>query len=144
MVVDWSEQATLKLHDYNVPDGKDRKSQVIRTIFPRVSSVMMDFCEQNANFAQAVAEDGSIDELFDYLCKKIADNGYMAADLDVYKWAAGFYFPTATIDYKMTIDLSGGTTADDSPTAAAETPTAEAATPAPAPKKIELKFDDFF
>ena len=69
---------------------------------PAVKMALLDFCQQDEEFARAIVEGGS----FDKCMKKVADGvGNSISDLEAYKKAVSFYFPGAGISMKMTIDL---------------------------------------
>lgn len=72
------------------------KSAVLRTL--------CKFCEQNAEFKQAIEQSGK--SFAD--CLKATVKGACASleDLEVYKRAVAFYFPGADIKCTMTLDLS--------------------------------------
>lgn len=63
------------------------------------------FCEQEPEFEQAVEQSGkSFQECLDSVCK---NTGSSISDLEVYTKAVKFYFSTAVVHFRMTIDLSG-------------------------------------
>ncbi len=84
-----------------IQEGKcDPKAKVI--IEP-VKAALLSFCEQEAEFAQAILEtDKPLTECCNEIVKGISTG---ISDLDVYKKAVKFYFPGADIKFNMTIDL---------------------------------------
>lgn len=74
------------------------KNAVLRTI--------CKFCEQNAEFKQAIEQ--SDKSFSDCLTATVKGAGASLEDLDVYKRAVAFYFPGADIKCTMTLDLGDG------------------------------------
>lgn len=76
-----------------------------RAVAPKTAKALMQFCEQEPEFEQAIEQSG-----VDFQCcldKVIKGVGESISDLEVYTKAAKFYFSTATVHFRMTIDLSG-------------------------------------
>ena len=74
-----------------------------------VRKTLEDFCRQDEEFAQAVAQGGSFGDCM----KKVAEGvGNSISDLDAYRKAVQFYFPGAEIRMQMTIDLIGAAAAE--------------------------------
>lgn len=72
------------------------KSAVLRTL--------CKFCEQNAEFKQAIEQsDKSFADCLKATVRGVS--GLSLEDLEVYKRAVAFYFPTADIKCTMTLDL---------------------------------------
>ena len=67
-----------------------------------VMTALLDFCRQDAEFAQAVAQGGSFPDCMKAVAKGV---GSSISDIDAYKKAVSFYFPGAGITVRMTIDL---------------------------------------
>jgi hypothetical protein len=67
-----------------------------------VRACLKDFCGQNCEFAQAVAQGGSFEDCLKTCTKGI---GQACSDLEVYKRAVQFYFKGADVHMKLTIDL---------------------------------------
>lgn len=74
------------------------KNAVLRTI--------CKFCEQNAEFKQAIEQ--SDKSFANCLKATVKGAGTSLEDLDVYKRAVAFYFPGADIKCTMTLDLGDG------------------------------------
>lgn len=69
-----------------------------------VKKALEDFCRQDEEFAQAVAQGGSFADCM----KAVAKNcGSSISDLEAYRRAVQFYFPGAEIRWTMTVDLIG-------------------------------------
>lgn len=66
-----------------------------------VAAAIKDFCAQNEDFAKAVVNGGSFAD-----CMKTvaAGTGNYISDLDAYKKAVQFYFPSAKVQMQLTID----------------------------------------
>lgn len=71
------------------------KSAVLKTL--------CKFCEQNAEFKQAIEQSGK--SFADCLKATVKGAGASLEDLEVYKRAVAFYFPGADIKCTMTLDL---------------------------------------
>lgn len=76
-----------------------------RAVAPKTAKALMQFCEQEPEFEQAIEQSG-----VDFQCcldKVIKGVGESISDLEFYTKAVKFYFSTATVHFRMTIDLSG-------------------------------------
>lgn len=73
-----------------------------KVMAPAVKGALLDFCRQDEEFAQAVAQGGSFQDCMATVAKGV---GNSISDLDAYKRAVSFYFPGAGIRVKMEIDL---------------------------------------
>lgn len=91
---------------------------------PSVREALTDFCRQDAEFAQAVAQGGSFKDCMAAVAKGV---GGSISDLEAYRKAVRFYFKGADVRFRMEIDLC---------------PTAEEA-PRPAAQKKILDIADF-
>ena len=67
-----------------------------------VRDALTDFCRQDAEFAQAVAQGGSFKECMAAVAKGV---GNSISDLEAYRKAVQFYFKGADIRFHMEIDL---------------------------------------
>ena len=65
---------------------------------------LLNFARQEPEFAQAIAQGGSFADCMKEVCKGI---GTSIPDLEVFKRAAAFYFPGATVRFEMHIELAG-------------------------------------
>ena len=78
-----------------------------------VHDALADFCRQDGEFAQAVAQGGSFADCMNAVAKNV---GSSISDVDAYRRAVQFYFPGADIRVQMTVDLCASVTdapADD-------------------------------
>ena len=94
--MDIEEKLTAELE--NVILGKKEtavKDAVLKTI--------CKFCEQNAEFKQAIEQSNK--SFADCLKATVKNAGTSIEDLEVYKRAVAFYFPGADIKCTMTLDL---------------------------------------
>lgn len=110
--MDIEEKLTAELE--NVILGKKEtavKDAVLKTI--------CKFCEQNAEFKQAIEQSGK--SFADCLKATVKNAGTSIEDLEVYKRAVAFYFPGADIKCTMTLDLGDEGFSNNS-----ETPTGSA------------------
>lgn len=69
---------------------------------PSVREALTDFCRQDAEFAQAVAQGGSFGECMAAVAQGV---GSSISDLEAYRKAVCFYFKGADIRFRMEIDL---------------------------------------
>lgn len=110
--MDIEEKLTAELE--NVILGKKEiavKDAVLKTI--------CKFCEQNAEFKQAIEQSNK--PFADCLKATVKNAGTSIEDLEVYKRAVAFYFPGADIKCTMTLDLGDEGFSNNS-----ETPTGSA------------------
>lgn len=110
-------------------DTKTVSGQKERVMAGAVASVLQDFCRQDAEFAQAVAQGGSFKDCMHAVARGV---GGSISDIDAYKKAVRFYFPGADISVQLAIDLIGD---------AAKTPPERVEKPKSA--GIILKLEDF-
>lgn len=69
---------------------------------PSVREALTDFCRQDAEFAQAVAQGGSFKDCMATVAKGV---GGSISDLEAYRKAVRFYFKGADVRFRMEIDL---------------------------------------
>lgn len=102
----WYEQAEKRLKDgYDKINGwKEREMK------SAVRDALLEFCRQNEEFAQAVAQGGSFPDCMAAVAKGV---GSSLSDLEAYRRAASFYFDGAQIDFSMTVRLEPADTAQD-------------------------------
>ena len=67
-----------------------------------VKTALEEFCCQDAEFAQAVAQGGSLAECMKAVARGV---GRSISDMEAYKRAVAFYFPGATVEFQMTVDV---------------------------------------
>lgn len=75
-----------------------------RAMASAIRETLKGFCEQNGEFAQAVAQGGSFADCLTSVAKGV---GSSISDVDAYKKAVAFFFPGAQIRVYMEIDLVG-------------------------------------
>ena len=98
---EWKNEALEKLEREYKAGKYDRYGKAMKSA---VKDALADFCRQDAEFAQAVAQGDSFEECM----KAVAKNcGNYISDLEAYKRAATFYFKGATVRFRMEIDLIG-------------------------------------
>lgn len=68
-----------------------------------VHKALLDFCRQDKEFAQAVAQGGSFTDCMKAVGKCVTGNSI--SDIQAYGAAVKFFFPGAGIDVKMSINL---------------------------------------
>ena len=105
-----------------------------KVMAPVVLKAIKDFCRQEPEFAQAVAQGGAF---ADCMRQIAAGTGNAISDLDVYKKAVQYYFPGAKVQMQLTIDLIGD--------AAKHRESREiSSVAAPSKKPVMLNLEDFF
>lgn len=67
-----------------------------------VGAALGEFCRQDAEFAQAVAQGGKFSECMKAVAKNV---GGSISDLEAFRRAVTFYFPGATVEFQMKIDV---------------------------------------
>lgn len=76
-----------------------------KAIGPAVAEALTSFCEQEPEFEQAIEQSGkTFQECLDEVVKGC---GSCLSDIEAYRRAVKFYFSTATVSFRMTIDLCG-------------------------------------
>ncbi len=95
------EDALEKLDKESKAEIKDRYGKVIKTY---VYNAVSGFCAQNETFAHAVVDGGSLQDCIKHCTEGLHENTGIS-DIDVYRRAVQFYFPGATVDFKISIAL---------------------------------------
>lgn len=95
----WYEQAAEKLET----EAKAVKGNKENAIKKAVKDTLLDFCRQNEEFAQAVAQGEGFDKCLSAVVKNV---GGSISDLDAYQRAVEFYFAGAKIELKMALRLT--------------------------------------
>ena len=114
----WYEQAETRLKDeFKTVTGRHEMA-----MSSAVRDALLEFCRQNEEFAQAVAQGGSFPDCMTAVAKGV---GNSISDLEAYHRAASFYFDGAKVNFTMTIHL-------------------EPAEPEPERSGILLDLSDFF
>ncbi|MBR6995315.1 MAG: hypothetical protein IKH96_04765 [Ruminococcus sp.] len=81
---------------------KGRKEEAIASA---VREALESFCDQEPEFEQAIEQSG---KTFQDCLKEVVNGcGSCLSDIEAYRRAVKFYFSTATVSFRMTIDLSG-------------------------------------
>lgn len=98
---DWKKLAAEKLEKES---GEGKYGRYEAAMKQAVKEAVLEFCKQNGEFAQAVAQGGSFADCM----KAVAKNcGQSMSDLEAYKRAVAFYFKGATVRFRMEVDLMG-------------------------------------
>ena len=95
----WYEQAKERLNK----ECKEVKGQKERAMSSAVRDTLLEFCRQNEEFAQAVAQGGSFPDCMKAVAKGV---GGSISDLEAYRRAASFYFDGAKVQFTMSIQLT--------------------------------------
>lgn len=95
----WYEQASARLND-EYGKVKGQKENVMKS---SVRDALLEFCRQNEEFAQAVAQGGSFPDCMAAVAKGV---GGSLSDLEAYRRAASFYFDGAKVQFTMSIQLT--------------------------------------
>ena len=91
-----------------------------------VRNALLEFCAQSEEFCRAVEQGGSFKDCMAAVAKKC---GNCISDLEAFRRAVAFYFPTATIHFEMKINTEGNNAL-------------EADSSAAAPSAITMSLDD--
>ena len=95
-----------------------------------VKAALEDFCRQNHEFEQAVLQGRSLADCIEHTVKGC---GNSISDIEVYRKAVEFYFPTAKVHMGLTIDLGDNgfsNSSEDKPITVSRN------------EKVELSLDD--
>lgn len=114
--MDYFEEARAKLEA-----GKAaRLDQYGEAMKDSVADALLEFCRQDGEFAQAVAQGGSFEDCMKAVGKCVKGNSI--SDAEAWGAAVRFYFPGAEIKVTMRIDLCAGVdpTSDTVPQGKAE------------------------
>ena len=110
----WLEQAKNRIET-----GMNSKMGRYEEVMKReVGEALLDFCEQEEEFAQAVVQGGSFEDCMKAVAKCV--HGNCISDAEAYGAAVRFYFPGAELKVEMRIDLIGRA-AEESPEERGET-----------------------
>ena len=75
-----------------------------------VRDALIEFCQQNEEFAQAVVQGGAFADCMKAVSKGITNS---LSDIEAYRRAAAFYFDGAAVEFQMVIRLDPASTAGD-------------------------------
>lgn len=102
----WHEQAEARLkEEYGKVTGQ--KEGAMKSA---VRDAILEFCRQNEEFAQAVAQGGSFKDCMAAVAKGV---GGSISDLEAYRRAVSFYFDGAKVNFSMTIQMEPAATEQD-------------------------------
>lgn len=124
------EEAKKKLDD-GVKEKLDKYGEAMKTA---VHKALLDFCQQNSEFAEAVAQGGTFKDCMAAVSKCVKGNAI--SDIEAYAAAVKFFFPGAGIDVRMAINLTESVDND------AVTP--EAQEPPKQKGPVMVSLNDFF
>lgn len=97
------EAAVKRLEEQDKEAKFDRYGAVLHG---PVREALSDFCRQNAEFARAICQsDRHFSDCLSAIAKGITN---AISDIDAYTRAVQFYFSSATISFKMLIDVGDG------------------------------------
>jgi hypothetical protein len=96
-----AQDAVVKLRAEEKTGKYDIKADAMKQA---VRETLEGFCQQDAEFAQAVVQGGRFSDCMAAVAKGV---GRSISDLEAYRRAVQFYFPGAEIRMQMTIDLIG-------------------------------------
>lgn len=94
----WYEQAENRLKD-EYGKVKGHKESAMKSA---VRDALLEFCRQNEEFAQAVAQGGTFPDCMAAVAKGV---GSSISDLEAYRRAAAFYFDGAKVNFTMAVQL---------------------------------------
>lgn len=94
----WYEQAENRLKD----EFKTVTGRYELAMSSAVRDTLLEFCRQNEEFAQAVAQGGSFKDCMSAVAKGVVGS---ISDLEAYRRAASFYFDGAQVSFSMSIQL---------------------------------------
>lgn len=95
----------------NELEALDGKNKYVAAVAEEVTAALIQFCEQNDEFAEAVAKDSrSLGECLEAVVKDV--KGYLS-DQEAYERAADFYFAGAEVVMEPRIRLAGDAPQDD-------------------------------
>lgn len=95
----WYEQAQERL-ERESREVTDRYGAAMKGA---VREALLEFCRQDGEFAQAVAQGGSFKDCMAAVAKGVKGS---ISDLEAYRRAAAFYFHGAQVQFSMTIRLA--------------------------------------
>ena len=94
----WFDQARERL-EREYKEVKGTKESAMKAA---VRDALLEFCRQDEEFAQAVAQGGSFQDCMKAVAKGV---GGSISDLEAYRRAASFYFDGAKVNFTMSIQL---------------------------------------
>ena len=95
----WFDQAKERLEK----EYKEVKGMKESAMKAAVRDTLLEFCRQDEEFAQAVAQGGSFPDCMKAVAKGVSGS---ISDLEAYRRAASFYFDGAKVQFTMSIQLT--------------------------------------
>lgn len=90
-------------------DTSKIKGKAQSVIAGETAKALMHFCEQEPEFEQAIEQSGkSFSDCLNSITKDVSASNAGVSDIEIYRRAVKFYFSTATVEFVMNINLSGG------------------------------------
>lgn len=130
------EEAFRKLE---APLDSSKLSRCGKLVSGHVIAALKEFCEQNSEFAQAIAQsDKTVAQCVEAAVK--GASSYLS-DIEVYRRAAAFWFEGATVRFTMTIDLGDNGFSNDLSAADSEE-TVSDTTQIPEKRGLSLSLDE--
>lgn len=103
----YRKQAKDKIHA-EMKKVKGNESAILMT--QDVAEMLCFFCDQSNEFAQSVVQGGSFVDCMNAVAK---GEGKCLSDIEAYRKAVKFYFPTATVKFDVTINTEGNNSVDE-------------------------------
>lgn len=99
------ENFTVRAIEKLEKQSKEVKGMKETAVAGETAKALISFCKQDEEFAQAVVQS---DKTFGEACKyAVKDCKNSISDIEVYRKAVEFYFPGATVEMIMKVDLCG-------------------------------------
>lgn len=90
-------------------DTRQIKGKAQSVIARETAEALKSFCNQEPEFEQAIEQSGkSFSDCLDEITKDVSASKPGISDFEMYSRAVRFYFSTATVEFVMNINLSGG------------------------------------
>lgn len=94
-------------------DTKGIKGKAQSVVASATAEILKSFCEREPEFEQAVEQSGkSFSECLDSITKDVSASNAGISDFEIFNRAVKFYFSTATVEFIININLSGGNGAE--------------------------------
>lgn len=106
----WKEKAAEKLAAEFTAGKYGRCAEIMKN---ETKAALVNFAEQNEEFAQAIVQGGTFSECMAYVEKGVKGAGL--SDLEAYRRAVAFYFKGATVEIQMNIHMDGDPERDTEP-----------------------------
>lgn len=122
------ENAVKKLNDGRKEVSGSKEKAMENAVYDALAT----FCRQDEEFAKAVEQGGSFKDCMEAVAKGV---GSSISDLQAYKKAVKFYFPSADVSFQMKIDMR---------TSVKEAEQEESQEPEPTTSQKIISLEDFF